>query len=113
MTDRDASARGGLRTVLAGGSRAMRREWHPRIMTEFLEYFRGGLRVALRRLERRHFGAIDPTARYDPSTSVIVGRTNFYFGKNVYIGPGAQLSADGVPVIFGDDTIVGPAQAFF
>jgi acetyltransferase-like isoleucine patch superfamily enzyme len=66
------------------------------------------LRALLRRVERRDFGAIGPGCSYDPLTSRIGARSNFFLGRDVYIGPMAELSADGVPVVIGDDTIIGP-----
>ena len=46
--------------------------------------------------------------RYDPTTTTIAGYENFFLGRNVFIGSHALLASDGVPVVIGDDTIIGP-----
>jgi maltose O-acetyltransferase len=68
----------------------------------------GARRRALRALYRHRFGAFGQGASYDPTTTTIVGYENFFLGRNVFIGSHALLSADGVPVVIGDDTIIGP-----
>lgn len=68
----------------------------------------GARRRLLRSLYRRRFGAFGAGSSYDPTTSSIDGYQNFYLGRNVYIGGHAILSAVGVSVVIGDDTIIGP-----
>jgi acetyltransferase-like isoleucine patch superfamily enzyme len=65
-------------------------------------------RVLLRQAYKGRFGAFGPGSSFDPSTSSIAGIENFYIGADVYIGPHAILSADDVPVVIGDGTIIGP-----
>jgi acetyltransferase-like isoleucine patch superfamily enzyme len=74
-----------------------------------LDILSGVRRRALRALYRRRFGAFGTNSSYDPITSTITGYENFYIGRAVFIGPHAILSADEVPVVIGDDTIIGPA----
>lgn len=62
----------------------------------------------LRRSYKHRFGAFGPGSSFDPVTSLIGNLENFYIGRNVFIGPYAVLSADGVRVTVGDDTIIGP-----
>jgi len=73
-----------------------------------LDLIAGGRRRLSRALARHRFGALGEGSTWDPTTSVIVGFENFYIGRNVFIGGHAWLSARGVPVRIGDDTIVGP-----
>lgn len=47
-------------------------------------------------------------ASFDPVTSRITGYENFFLGDGVFIGSHAVMSADGVPVSIGDDTVIGP-----
>lgn len=65
-------------------------------------------RVLLRHLYKRRFGAFGSGSSFDPTTSTIGDIENFHIGRNVFIGPHAILSADGVRVTIGDDTIIGP-----
>jgi acetyltransferase-like isoleucine patch superfamily enzyme len=65
-------------------------------------------RVLLRQIYKRRFAAFGTGSSYDPTTSTIGDLENFHIGRNVFIGPHAILSADGVSVTIGDDTIIGP-----
>lgn len=65
-------------------------------------------RVVLRAWLRRRFASFGIESSYDPVTSVVAGYGNISIGNHVYIGPHAYISADGVSVEIGDDTIVGP-----
>jgi acetyltransferase-like isoleucine patch superfamily enzyme len=69
---------------------------------------RGGRRTLYRGASKHRFAAFGEGSTYDPTTSTITGYENFYIGRNVFIGPQAVLSADGVPVTIGDDTVIGP-----
>jgi acetyltransferase-like isoleucine patch superfamily enzyme len=73
-----------------------------------IETYKRLRRATLRKAYKRHFGAIGGGSSFDPVTSTITGIENFYVGRNVFIGPHAILSADGVSVVIGDDTIIGP-----
>lgn len=66
-------------------------------------------RVLLRQAYKRRFGAFGSGSSFEPLTSSITGIEGFYIGRGVYIGSHAILSADGVAVTIGDDTIIGPA----
>jgi acetyltransferase-like isoleucine patch superfamily enzyme len=57
---------------------------------------------------RRRFASFGPGSSYDPVTSVVSGYENIHIGSNVFIGPQAVLSADGVRVDIGSDTVIGP-----
>jgi acetyltransferase-like isoleucine patch superfamily enzyme len=72
------------------------------------DVIRGAKRVAVRSLVKRRFTAFGPGSRYDPTTSVIAGYENISIGADVYVGPFAYVSADQVPVVIGDDTVIGP-----
>jgi acetyltransferase-like isoleucine patch superfamily enzyme len=65
-------------------------------------------RWLLRLLLKPRFGSFGSGSSYDPVTSVVLGYENIYVGSNVYIGPQAFLSADGVRVDIGHDTVIGP-----
>jgi maltose O-acetyltransferase len=52
--------------------------------------------------------AVARGSRYDPTTSIVAGYENISIGADVYIGPFAYLSADGVSVVIGDDSVIGP-----
>ena len=56
---------------------------------------------------KRRFGAFGAGSTFDPLTSSIGGYEYFYIGRNVFIGPFALLSADGVTVTIGDDAKIG------
>lgn len=73
-----------------------------------LDIIAGTRRAFLRSLRKRRFGAIGPGSSFDPTTSRISGYENFHIGRDVFIGPYAVLSADGVKVTIGDDTVIGP-----
>jgi acetyltransferase-like isoleucine patch superfamily enzyme len=72
------------------------------------DLIRGVSRAALRRMLKRRFNAFGAGSSYDPTTSVVSGYQHFAIGRDVYIGPFAYLSADGVGVEIGDDTVIGP-----
>jgi acetyltransferase-like isoleucine patch superfamily enzyme len=65
-------------------------------------------RASLRTLQRHRFGAIGRGTTYDPTTSTISHPENFFLGRNIFIGGHAVMSAVDVPVVIGDDTIIGP-----
>jgi acetyltransferase-like isoleucine patch superfamily enzyme len=68
-----------------------------------------GARRALWRLPHKaRFAAFGAGSTFDPTTSRISGHGNFYLGRDVFIGPYAVMSADGVSVTIGDDTVIGP-----
>jgi acetyltransferase-like isoleucine patch superfamily enzyme len=69
---------------------------------------RAAHRLLLRTLLGRRFANFGTGSSYDPVTSIIAGYENISIGDHVYIGPHAYISADGVRVEFGDDTIIGP-----
>jgi acetyltransferase-like isoleucine patch superfamily enzyme len=57
---------------------------------------------------KRRFASFGQGSSYDPITSVVAGYEWISLGRNVFIGPHAFLSADGVTIDIGDDTIAGP-----
>jgi acetyltransferase-like isoleucine patch superfamily enzyme len=67
----------------------------------------GARSVLLRSVLKRRFGAFGAGSTFDPLTSSIRGYECFYIGRNVFIGPFALLSADGVTVTIGDDAKIG------
>lgn len=75
----------------------------------WLEALSGARRVAVRRMLVRRFGAIGRGTTFDPVTSSISGYEHLYLGDGVFIGHHAIISAHDVPVIIGDDTVIGPA----
>lgn len=68
----------------------------------------GVRRRALRACLRRRFAAYGAGSTYDPTTSVVSGYRNIRLGADVFIGPHAFLSADGVTIDIGDGTVAGP-----
>lgn len=65
-------------------------------------------RTMVRSWTKRSFGSFGHGSTFDPLTSRISGHENFHIGSHVFIGAQATLSADGVRVEIGDDTIIGP-----
>jgi acetyltransferase-like isoleucine patch superfamily enzyme len=78
------------------------------LLMHWLDAYRGVKRGTLRLIEQRRFAAFGSGSSFDPTTSVISGHSNFSIGDNVFIGPHALLSADGVAVQILDDTVIGP-----
>jgi acetyltransferase-like isoleucine patch superfamily enzyme len=74
----------------------------------WLDLLAGGRRRLGRALSRRRFGHLGAGSTFDPTTSRITGHENFFLGDGVFIGSHAVMSADGVPVSIGDDTVIGP-----
>ena len=81
-----------------GNTRAM----HP------YDLSRAAMRGLMRAWLKRRFGSFGHGSSYDPLTSVVAGYENIRLGRNVFIGPHAYLSADGVRIDIGDDTVIGP-----
>lgn len=65
-------------------------------------------RALLRKWLKTRFGGFGAGSSYDPLTSVVSGYGDIYLGRNVFIGPHAYLSTDGVQITIGDDTVIGP-----
>lgn len=74
----------------------------------WLDLLTAGRRAFVRGLSRRRFGHLGAGSTFDPLTSRITGYANFFVGDRVFIGSHAVMSADGVPVSIGDDTVIGP-----
>lgn len=68
----------------------------------------GARRRALRRWLRPRFGYFGAGASFDPLSSTIAGYEHIHLGDGVFIGPHAHLSADGVEIVIGADTVIGP-----
>lgn len=75
---------------------------------DLYDAYRAIIRRTLRIFLKRRFASFGRGSSYDPATSVVSGYANFYIGNDVFIGPQAFLSADGVRVDIGDDTVIGP-----
>ncbi len=75
---------------------------------DFYEFLTAVRRRALRAWLRRRFGGFGAGASYDPLTSTVVGYERIYLGAGVFIGRHAHLSADGVDIRIGADTVIGP-----
>jgi chloramphenicol O-acetyltransferase type B len=65
-------------------------------------------RRLLRQFLKPRFGGFGRGSSYDPVTSRVIGYQHIHIGANVFIGPQAFISADGVRIDIGNDTIVGP-----
>ena len=65
-------------------------------------------RRALRAWLRPRFAHFGAGTSFDPLTSTIAGYECIRLGEGVFIGPHAYLSADGVEIAIGDDTVIGP-----
>lgn len=65
-------------------------------------------RRALRAWLRPRFGSFGSGASFDPLSSTIAGHEYIHLGEGVFIGPHAHLSADGVEIVIGADTVIGP-----
>lgn len=65
-------------------------------------------RRALRAWLRPRFARFGVGASFDPLSSTITGYEYIRLGAGVFIGPHAHLSADGVEIEIGADTVVGP-----
>lgn len=72
------------------------------------DLFLGIRRKVLRACLKRRFASFGPGSSYDPMTSIIGGYEHIHLGRDVFIGAHAFLSADGVRVDIGDDTVIGP-----
>ena len=57
---------------------------------------------------RPRFAAFGAGASFDPLSSTISGYEHIRLGPGVFIGPHAHLSADGVEIVIGADTVIGP-----
>jgi acetyltransferase-like isoleucine patch superfamily enzyme len=79
-----------------------------RALMHWFDALTGARRVLLRSVIKRRFGAFGDGSTFDPLISSIAGYECFYIGRNAFIGPFALLSADGVTVTIGDDTVIGP-----
>jgi acetyltransferase-like isoleucine patch superfamily enzyme len=65
-------------------------------------------RGALRAWLRPRFARFGAGASFDPLSSTITGYEHISLGDGVFIGPHAHLSADGVAIEIGADTVIGP-----
>jgi maltose O-acetyltransferase len=65
-------------------------------------------RRALRAWLRPRFASFGAGASYDPLSSTVVGYEHIHLGEGVFIGPHAHISADGVEILIGADTVIGP-----
>lgn len=65
-------------------------------------------RRALRAWLRPRFASFGDGASFDPVSSTIAGHEFIHLGAGVFIGPHAHLSADGVEIVIGADTVIGP-----
>jgi acetyltransferase-like isoleucine patch superfamily enzyme len=74
----------------------------------WLDILTAGRRAFMRALSNRRFGHLGADSTFDPLTSRITGYENFFVGDGVFIGSYAVMSADGVRVSIGDDTVIGP-----
>jgi acetyltransferase-like isoleucine patch superfamily enzyme len=75
---------------------------------DLYDAYRAVTRRLLRRYLKRRFASFGRGSSYDPCTSIVSGYANFHIGNDVFIGSQAFLSADGVRVDIGDDTVIGP-----
>ena len=57
---------------------------------------------------KRKLARCGARTQFDPSTSTFAGIACISFGEDVFVGPRAFISADGVAVPIGDDTVIGP-----
>ena len=65
-------------------------------------------RRMLRAWLRPRFASYGVGASFDPVSSTITGHEFIHLGDGVFIGPHAHLSADGVGIAIGADTVIGP-----
>jgi acetyltransferase-like isoleucine patch superfamily enzyme len=65
-------------------------------------------RAALRAWLRPRFANLGAGASFDPVSSTIAGHEFIHLGDGVFIGPHAHISADGVEIVIGTDTVIGP-----
>lgn len=68
----------------------------------------GARRRALRAWLRPRFARFGAGASFDPLSSTVTGYEHIRLGDGVFIGPHAHLSADGVEIEIGTDTVIGP-----
>ena len=68
----------------------------------------GAHRRALRAWLRPRFASFGAGASFDPLSSTIAGYEHIHLGDGVFIGPHAHLTADGVEIVIGADTVIGP-----
>lgn len=71
------------------------------------DLYRGAKRIALQNLLKSRFGSYGRGSKFDPTTSSIPWYENVYIGNNVIIRELVELSADGVKIKIGDDTLIG------
>lgn len=67
-----------------------------------------GHRWARRAWLRPRFASFGAGASFDPVSSTITGHEFIHLGDGVFIGPHAHLSSDGVEIVIGADTVIGP-----
>lgn len=65
-------------------------------------------RRALRAWLRPRFASYGAGTSFDPVSSTIAGHECIHLGDGVFIGPHAHLSAEGVEIVIGADTVIGP-----
>ncbi|MBV9358500.1 MAG: acyltransferase [Chloroflexi bacterium] len=65
-------------------------------------------RRVLRAWLKPRFASFGAGASFDPVTSTITGYECIHVGDGVFIGSHAHLSADGVEIVLGADTAIGP-----
>jgi acetyltransferase-like isoleucine patch superfamily enzyme len=65
-------------------------------------------RAVLRAWLRPRFASYGAGASFDPVSSTITGHEFIHLGDGVFIGPHAHISADGVEIVIGADTVIGP-----
>ena len=65
-------------------------------------------RRMLRAWLRPWFASIGAGVSFDPLSSTFAGYEHIHLGAGVFIGPHAHLTADGVDILIGPDTVIGP-----
>jgi acetyltransferase-like isoleucine patch superfamily enzyme len=65
-------------------------------------------RRLLRAWLRPRFASFGAGASFDPISSTISGYQHIHLGDGVFIGPHAHLTAEGVEIVIGPDTVIGP-----
>jgi len=68
--------------------------------------YNGGKNLVLFNILKHNFGAFGKGSKFYPATSSIPWYENVYIGDNVFIGELVELSADGVKIRIGDDTLI-------
>jgi len=75
------------------------------------DLFRAAKKIILCKILKRHFGSFGKGSVFDPTHSYIPHYENIYIGNNVIIREFVELSADGVKIKIGDDTLIGAASS--